>query len=261
VGYTHSFNSGALVVLNFGRVSINIDQGSSYPKSPANFWQTVGWSPELRQQFYRRHFDEPGGGCFRLHRQPNPSAHGAAQVDDTHVSDIWQWGGDYTKIYGRHTLRAGSSFTSNNAGALYLNSSVIFTASNTASAADLSGGDALASFLLGDPNNAGRRDVIETEHGGWVDGFYAMDQWKVTNKLSVNFGLRYDFTLMPIYGDDKNKNNEVGDMDLNNGTYILAHSAPPCSVALAAPCIPTQPSNVPVRRGSSALQRGDHAFQ
>ena len=64
------------------------------------------------------------------------------------------------------------------------------------------------------PNNAGRRDVIETEHGGWVDGFYFMDQWKVTNKLSVNLGLRYDFTLMPIYGDDKNKNNEIGDMDL-----------------------------------------------
>jgi outer membrane receptor protein involved in Fe transport len=245
VGYTHSFGGGALVVLNFGRVSINIDQGSDYPKSPANFWQTVGWSPNFASGFIGGVSMNPEVVVSGYIGNPNPSAHGAAQVDNTHVSDIWQWGGDVTKIHGRHTLRFGSTFTSNNAGALYLNSSVIFTASNTASAADLSGGDALASFLLGDPNNAGRRDVIETEHGGWVDGFYAMDQWKVTDKLSVNFGLRYDFTLMPIYGDDKNKNNEVGDMDLNNGTYILAHSAPPCSTAMAAPCIPTQPSTSP----------------
>ena len=40
----------------------------------------------------------------------------------------------------------GSNFTSNNAGALYLNSSVIFTAANTASAADLSGGDFISNF-------------------------------------------------------------------------------------------------------------------
>ena len=245
VGYNHTFSNGGLVVLSFGRVSINIDQGSDYPKSPANFWQTVGFSPNFASNFIGNISMNPEVVISGYIGNPNPSAHGAAQVDDTHVSDIWQWGGDYTKIRGRHTLHFGSNFTSNNAGALYLNSSVIFTAANTASAATLDGGDALASFLLGDPNNAGRRDVIETEHGGWVDGFYAMDQWKVTDKLSVNFGLRYDFTLMPIYGDDKNKNNEVGDMDLNNGTYILAHNAPPCSTALAAPCIPAQPSTSP----------------
>ncbi|MGB9403180.1 MAG: carboxypeptidase regulatory-like domain-containing protein, partial [Candidatus Acidiferrales bacterium] len=245
VGYTHSFSSNTLLVLNFGRVSVNIDQGSAYPSSPANFWQTVGFSPNFASNFIGDVSMNPEVVISGYIGNPNPSAHGAAQIDDTHVSDIWQWGGDLTKIYGRHTFKLGATFTSNNAGALYLNSSVIFTASNTASAADLSGGDALASFLLGIPNNAGRRDVIETEHGGWVDGFYFMDQWKVTNKLSVNLGLRYDFTLMPIYGDDKNMNNEIGDTDLFTGEYILAHNAPACAVALAAPCIPTPTGALP----------------
>ena len=51
VGYTHSFSSSTLLVLNFGRVSINIDQGSNYPSSPANFWQTVGFSPNFASNF------------------------------------------------------------------------------------------------------------------------------------------------------------------------------------------------------------------
>ena len=130
------------------------------------------------------------------------------------------------------------NFASNNSNALYLNSSVQFAAANTENPAILTGGNALASFLLGIPNNASRRNVIETEHGGWVDGFYAMDQWKVTTKLNVNFGLRYDITLMPIYGDNKNANNFVGDMNFTNGTYILARNAPSCLQTNAAPCIP-----------------------
>jgi len=245
VGYSHSFSNTALLVLNFGRVSVNIDQGSSYPVSPANFWQTVGWSPNFASNFIDGVSMNPEVVISGYIGNPNPSAHGAAQIDRTHVSDIWQWGGDFTKIYGHHTFRMGANFASNNSNALYLNSSVIFAAANTASAADLSGGNALASFLLGIPTNASRRDVIETEHGGWIDGFYFMDQWKVTNKLSINLGLRYDFTLMPIYGDDKHQNNEVGDMDLFRGIYILERNAPACDVSLAAPCIPTPSGALP----------------
>ena len=85
---------------------------------------------------------------------PNPSAHGAAQVDDTHVSNIWEYGGDLTKTIGRHTIKAGANFASNNANALYLNSNVQFAAANTANPVDLSGGNAIASFLLGDSEQA-----------------------------------------------------------------------------------------------------------
>jgi hypothetical protein len=176
---------------------------------------------------------------------PDPSAHNGAQIDDTKVSNIWEWGGDYTKNIGHHTLRFGGTFASNNANALYLNSNVQFTAANTAYV-DGTGGDPLASFLLGVPNNAGRRNVVETEHGGWVDGFYGMDQLKVTSKFSVSLGVRYDLTLIPAYGDNGHANNFVGDMNFNNGTYVLERNAPSCLVTNAAPCIPggTLPANV-----------------
>jgi Carboxypeptidase regulatory-like domain/TonB-dependent Receptor Plug Domain len=248
VNYTHLFSGSMLMQLHFGRTSVNIDQGSNFAKAPASFGTQVGFSPNFAGGFR--------GGVAMIPQvviqgyigNSNPSAHGAAQVDDTHVSNIWEYGGDFTKTIGRHTLRAGANFARNNANALYLNSNVQFAAANTANPVDLSGGNAIASFLLGDPTEAGRRNVIETEHGGWVDGFYIMDQWKATDKLSVNFGFRYDLTLMPIYGDNKNANNFVGDMNFSNGTYVLARNAPSCSQTNAAPCIPggTLPAHVVV---------------
>ena len=264
VDYTHLFSSSMLAEFHFGRTSLNIDQGSQFANA----------GPSFGTQLFNQNF--AGGFRGGVSMIPeiviagyigntNPSGHGAAQVDDTHVSDIWEYGGDFTKTIGRHTFKAGANFASNNANALYLNSNVQFTAANTANpnpALNTSpGGNALASFLLGDPNNAGRRNVIETEHGGYVDGFYAMDQWKVTSKLNVNFGLRYDLTLMPTYGDNKNANNFVGDMDFRNGTYILARNAPSCAQTNAAPCIPggVLPAHVVVTPlGGTALFHTDY---
>jgi Carboxypeptidase regulatory-like domain/TonB dependent receptor/TonB-dependent Receptor Plug Domain len=238
VDYTHLFSASTLAEFRFGRTSVNIDQGSNFANAPPSFGVQVGFSPNFAGNFRNGVSMIPQVVIQGYIGNPNPSAHGAAQVDDTHVSDIWEFGGDLTKTFGRHTFRAGANFASNNANALYLNSNVQFAAANTANPVDLSGGNALASFLLGTPQEAGRRNVIETEHGGWVDGFYATDQWKVTSKLSVNFGLRYDITLMPIYGDNKNANNYVGDMNFRDGTYILARNAPSCAQTNAAPCIP-----------------------
>jgi len=242
--YTHTFSSSSLVVVHFGRTDIEIDQGSQ-PTAAASLGTQL-FNPNYAGNYKNGVTMIPAaviqGGYVG---NPDPSAHNGAQIDDTKVSNIWEWGGDYTKSIGHHTLRFGGTFASNNANALYLNSNVQFTAANTASASSGLGGDGLASFLLGIPNNAARRNVIETEHGGWIDGFYGMDEWKVARKFSVNFGLRYDVTLMPIYGDNSHANNFVGDMDFNNGTYILEREAPSCATTNAAPCIPggTLPAN------------------
>jgi len=265
VDYTHLFSSSMLADFHFGRTSVNIDQGSNFVNAPPSFGTAVGFSPNFAGGFRNGVSMIPQVVIQGYIGNPNPSAHGAAQVDNTHVSDIWEYGGDFTKTIGRHTLKAGLNLASNNASALYLNSNVQFTAANTANpnpAPNTSpGGDALASFLLGVPNNAGRRNVIETEHGGWVDGFYVMDQLKLTSKLNVNFGLRYDITFTPIYGDNKNGNNFVGDMNFRNGTYILARNAPSCIQTNAAPCIPggVLPSHVVVTPlGGTAIFHTDY---
>lgn len=242
--YVRSFSNTLVTEFHFGRTDVTIDQGSTYTKASGAFGTQI-FSPNFAGNFIGGLSMIPTVVIQGYIGNPNPASHGAAQVDKTKVSDIWEWGGGLTKIFGSHTLRAGADFASNNSNALYLNSNVQFTASNTV-APDLTGGNALASFLLGVPNVAGRRNVIETEHGGWVDGFYAMDQWKFSNKLSINFGLRYDLTLVPIYGDNAHHNNFVGDMNFRDGTYILARSAPDCATTNSAPCIPggTLPAHV-----------------
>jgi outer membrane receptor protein involved in Fe transport len=256
--YIHSFTSSLLEV-HFGRTDVNIDQGSSFKTAPVSLGPQL-FSPNFAGNFKNGVTMIPELVIQGYIGNPNPSAHGAAQVDDTKVSDIWEWGGDYSKTIGRHTLRFGSDFASNNSNALYLNSNVQFSAANTANPIGLSGGNAIASFLLGDPSSSGRRNVVETEHGGWVGGFYGMDQWKVTSKLSINLGLRYDFTLLPIYGDAAHANDFVGDMDFTNGTYILARNAPSCTQTNAAPCIPngTLPAHVVVTPlGGGAIYHND----
>ena len=145
------------------------------------------------------------------------------------MSDIYEWKGDFSKLYGRHTFKMGVDIASNNASALYENVNVGFANVETSQqfaygGSANPGGVAFASFLLNVPDNAGRRNVHETEHGGWIDGFYFQDMWKASDKLTVNLGLRYDFSLMPIYGNDKENTDTTGDVDFNNGTYVLQKS-------------------------------------
>src|SRR5580698_2989804 len=109
-------------------------------------------------------------------------------------------------------------------------------------------GDALASFLLGVPNNSYWRNVLVSEHSGFIQGGYAQDQYRLSHRISLTLGVRYDVSKWPVYGSLSNGTGYVGDMDLSNGTYILSAVAPPCSTAREAPCIPngTLPANVVV---------------
>jgi hypothetical protein len=123
-------------------------------------------------------------------------------------------------------------------------------------------GDSFASFLLGLPDNASRRNVLETEHGGWVNGGYFQDQFKISSKLTLNLGLRYDVTLWPIYGQAPAPDAYVGDVDYNNGTYILARVPAACSATVGFPCIPggTLPADVTVTTHSNgSIYTNDHS--
>jgi hypothetical protein len=54
-------------------------------------------------------------------------------------------------------------------------------------------GFAYASFLLGAPNSLSLAQPTFTKLGAHAFAFYAQDNWKVTPKLTVEYGLRYDF--------------------------------------------------------------------
>lgn len=174
-------------------------------------------------------------------------------------SDTSEWKVNFSKVIGRHTLTAGANFDTNNQGAAAsAGPSLDFSAFQTSNLEAPSGvttGSPLASFLLGVPTDGRWDNVLNYEHGGWVDGFYVQDQWKVSDRFTVNLGLRYDFTLFPIIAT-KDKGPYYGITDVDNGTYIMESSVPACSATVFAPCLPSGvlPANVVVSPNGKLYQ-------
>jgi outer membrane receptor protein involved in Fe transport len=243
VVWTHTFSGSAVLNVTFGRNNAEYNNPSYYTNLPSGFIGNVGWSDTFAGSFI--------GGASQVPGYSIPYyAGGGTSVSNTHMSDVYEYKGDFSKLHGRHTFKMGADFAMNNASALYESANVAYATTETSCTfcyAPISGpgispgvgGVGFAGFLLDVPDNAGRRDVHETEHGGWIDGFYFQDQWKATDKLSVNFGLRYDVTIMPIYGNDRENTDTTGDVNFNNGTYMLQKMVPACNPpSVVAPCIP-----------------------
>ncbi len=54
-------------------------------------------------------------------------------------------------------------------------------------------GNAVADFLLGYASDAQLSNVWEVNQRRWATSFFAQDDWRVTERLTLNLGLRYDF--------------------------------------------------------------------
>ncbi len=115
-------------------------------------------------------------------------------------TDRWQFLDDTTKIAGKHTFKAGFEyrwerwFTGSYIGdAGFYNFRAATTgAFNLAGAPINQTGDPYASFLLGEVNQGGFSipafsDYRRPYFAPWIN-----DDWKITDKLTLSFGFRYD---------------------------------------------------------------------
>jgi len=231
---THTFSGGTKVAtFRFGRTSSQANVLIEFNRVPADAWKQGNFSPLFSSDFVGGISLNPGLGI------PGYAGIPGGSIQGNHIADVWEYAGDLTMVYGRHTIQVGADFNTNNNTQPILFDSVCFCAFNTSDPENPNAtGSALASFLLGVPNSTNRRNVFISTHGGWVDGAYVQDQWKVNSKLMLNFGLRYDVTLWPIYGSLKNHNLYAGDTDLDTGNYILTAMPPFCSSTQGAPCVP-----------------------
>jgi outer membrane receptor protein involved in Fe transport len=109
--------------------------------------------------------------------------------------NTFQWYDGITWSKGKHNIKAGGDIRRHRADAFLgtrLNNSYTFTGQFS--------GDGFADFLLGDmasssialsPNETGRfrRTML---------AFYVLDDWKVSPKLTLNVGLRYEYAQVPV---------------------------------------------------------------
>lgn len=79
------------------------------------------------------------------------------------------------------------------------------------------GGSPLADMLLGLPINARISTVIGLHNRQHVPSFFAQDDWKITPRLTLNVGLRYDYFSPTVELNDRQSN-----FDYNTGTIIVA---------------------------------------
>lgn len=243
VSVSHTFGGGSKVLTGgFSRNSVQTNYVSRLGV-PSNLWQTVGFSPAYAAIFHTSGQLNPNVNYSGFNNRPG------GHIQNTHMSNIYEGKVDFTWVRGRHTMQMGADIQTNNAESPIEYIDEGFGPAQTSNLESPGGtGAGLASLLLGVIDNADYRNVHETEHGGWVDGWYFQDSWKATQKLTVNIGMRYDLTLWPIYGSLADKNQYVGDMDLDKGQYIVARVPQACDAAngIGAPCIPggTLPDHV-----------------
>lgn len=64
-------------------------------------------------------------------------------------------------------------------------------------------GNAFGDFLLGYPNRAELTNVFVVTQELWSTSFYVQDDWKATDRLTLNLGLRYDFMPPPTEKDNR----------------------------------------------------------
>jgi hypothetical protein len=117
--------------------------------------------------------------------------------------NVYQILDNVTKILGNHSLKFGVSFQAVRFSYLYAPASLgqyyFGGGSNhgqgvyTGIPGDSNTGYDVADFLAGQSNYADIANAPNIRDAQWYDSAYAQDDWKVSPKLTLNLGLRYDY--------------------------------------------------------------------
>ena len=119
--------------------------------------------------------------------------HGGTSAS-THISQTWN--GTMTRLVGSHSIKTGADyrqvtlqdFPATNGSFTYTKGYTQLNAQTVSTTA----GDAMASFLLGLPSGASYTVNTAGEYTIDYVSAYVQDDYRISSKLSANFGLRYE---------------------------------------------------------------------
>lgn len=164
----------------------------------------------------------------------------------------WQGRGDVSHNFGSHSLKFGAELVRQPWTNTQITEALTF---NTRQSADLTSlgntGNALASYMLG-LNERTELSLADFTLESQTMAFYFQDSWKVTPKLTVNFGLRWDMFRAPDFSRDF-----ASTWDFNTGKFLVGIPRPAACGQSPPPCLPDPNSeylkNYVVFTGSSKL--------
>ncbi len=114
---------------------------------------------------------------------------------------VHHWSGSMTKMIGGHNIKAGGERRYNRLDYLQPgHPSGNFSFARSATCADRftcpgNQGNGLATMLLGWTTGSNYHIEPKAFSRSAYWGFYLQDDWKITNKLTINLGVRYDFDV------------------------------------------------------------------
>jgi hypothetical protein len=227
-GFTHLFTANLLTDLHFGYGKLNYLQ-ADLPDAGIASIQAAGFSSLVN----------PGYPTFSMNGQSGIGGNDSPGTLDRYAKNF-SASGNLSYVHGKHELRGGLQFFlvgyANGTGATTGNTVYEFINAQTSDGTNVSTtGNGLASALLSYPSQVSSSDQhFNLKYPVYAP--YVQDRWKLTPKLTVNFGLRLDSFGSPYITN----HGLLTEFDPNTGNYAIAASSPlPQCVPAAAPCIPT----------------------
>ncbi len=162
--------------------------GNSNPFDGLGFTQSTGLQTAVAPFFNGiPHLNFNGG--------PAPVTSIGSRLGYEERSRVFQYIDNVTYVSGRHTMRFGADFrhfvahTEAGGSTPSINyGNFLFDSQNTAT------GDQFADFLIGVPYQNQSNNIRQDNDGTASSyAFFAQDNWKATDKLSLTIGLRYEF--------------------------------------------------------------------
>jgi Carboxypeptidase regulatory-like domain len=148
---------------------------------------------------------------------------GVTNTPNTSSSQDRQLSGDLTWSKGTQNIKVG--VVANWLQTYFLSSQQVggifnFTGQLTQNQTSQTGGNAFADFYLGTAASESLSDVAYLNFRTPFTQFFVQDDWRVTRRLTLNLGLRYELNMPPVEKDNKIANFDI-DTNPANPQLIL----------------------------------------
>jgi hypothetical protein len=254
LGYTHTFNPSLINVaragLNYLHTTRNIPAANDLSNLPGKYG--IMAIPQAH---------ENGGLPAFGFNGALQTLGGNAFLPSDEVTSTFQLTDDLTKIYGKHTFKGGFEWQHVKFSTLqppWSRGEFDFNGNYTDVPGTNSGHTGMAQLLLvpqasslaagsnainyvGGPDSVFVSNISLTDNGKNYYGFYGQDDWKVTNKLTLNLGLRWDY-FQPVYEHRGFQANFIPAGAPTNGpAYLIPQGKTDLSYLTSVDC--TNPAN------------------
>jgi hypothetical protein len=134
------------------------------------------------------------------------------------AAQVWQVLDSFTKLIGTHSLTFGYEYHKNTVNFLdltapqgYMSFSGLFTNTN---------GFGFADFMLGNVNQTIYNSALVVHNYIFGNSFYAQDTWRVSKRLTLNYGTRYE-----LYSPMLNRTNSLSNFSTAAGGSLTVATA------------------------------------